>query len=129
MTISPQAAKINQLRAILQPTPVEKEKFPRWFRLRRGDKLPRFFDHWGRTMTRGGNVVVAEPYFTAMTEEQWEEVRRFAIKYDLKYMVVPNSYHFPGLTLRIVFWNKEHCLDAMPVAAPSSESKAGAAVE
>ena len=95
MTISPQAAKINQLRAILQPTPVEKEKFPRWFRLRRGDKLPRFFDHWGRTMTRGGNVVVAEPYFTAMTEEQWEEVRRFAIKYDLKYMVVPKFLPFP----------------------------------
>jgi len=120
MTISPQAAKINQLRAILQPTEVEKEKFPREFRLRRGDKLPRFFDQWGRTMTRGGYAVVAEPYFTAMTEEQWEEVRRFAIKYDLKYMVVPNSYHFPGQTLRIVFWHEDWCLDAMPVAAASS---------
>ena len=80
----------------------------------------RFFDHWGRTMTRGGYVVVAEPYFTAMTEEQWEDVRRFAIKYDLKYMVVPNSYHFPGQTLRIVFWHEDWCLDAMPVAAVSS---------
>ena len=122
MTISPQAAKIDQLRAILQPSEVEKEKFPRGFRLRRCDKLPRFFDHWGRTMTRGGYVVVAEPYFTAMTEEQWEEVRRFAIKYDLKYMVVPNSYHFPGQTLRIVFWSEDWCLDAMPVAAAPSES-------
>ena len=34
MNISPQMIKINQLRAILQPSEVEKEKFPRWFRLR-----------------------------------------------------------------------------------------------
>jgi hypothetical protein len=94
----------------------------REFRLRRGDKLPRFLDHWGRTMTRGGHAIVAELYFTAMTEEQWEEVRRFAIKYDLKYMVLPNSYHFPGQTLRIVFWNEDWCLDAMPVAAAATES-------
>jgi len=120
MTISPQMIRINQLRAILQPTEVEKEKFPRWFRLRRGDLLPRFFDHWGRTMARGGYVLVAEPYYTAMTEERWEEVRRFAIKYDLKYMVLPNSYHFPGQTLRIVLWNPGWVGDAMPVAAVSS---------
>ena len=111
---SPQAIKIDQLREILQPNPVEKEKFPRWFRLRRGDKLPGFFDHWGRTMTKGGYALVAEPYYTAMSEERWEEVRRFAIKYDLKYMVVPNSYHFPGQTLRILFGHEEWCPDLMP---------------
>jgi hypothetical protein len=106
--------KRNQLRDILRPTTVEKEKFPRWFRLRTGDKLPDFFDHWGRTMTRGDYALVAEPYYTAMTEERWEEVRRFVIKYDLKYMVVPNSYHEPGDTLRIVFGHDEWCPNLMP---------------
>ncbi len=108
-------ARREQLREILHPSPVEKEKFPRGFRLRRGDKLPRFFDHWGRTITRGGcYVLVAEPYYTAMNEERWEDVRRFAIKYDLEYMVVPNSYHAPGDTLRILFWHEEWCQDPMP---------------
>jgi hypothetical protein len=73
-------------------------------------------------MTRGGYVVVAEPYFTAMTEEQREEVRQFAIKHDVKCMVPPNPYHFPGQTLRIVFWSEDWCLDAMPVAAVPSDS-------
>ena len=103
MTISPQMTKINQLRAILQPTEVEKEKFPRWFRLRRGDLLPRFFDHWGRTMARGGYVLVAEPYYTAMTEERWEEVRRFAIKYDL------NTWSCPIRTISQVRRSESCC--------------------
>ena len=114
-----QKAKREQLREILHPTPVEEGKFPRWFRLRRGDKLPDFFDHWGRTMTKGGHVLVAEPYYTAMTEKRWEEVRRFAIKHDLKYMVVPNSYHEPGDTLRIVFWHEDWCPDPMPLMQSS----------
>jgi hypothetical protein len=40
---------------------------------------------------------------TALPEERWEDVRLFEIKYDLKYMVMPNSYHFPGQLLRLVF--------------------------
>jgi hypothetical protein len=112
-------AKRERLREILKPTPVEKEKFPRWFRLRRGDYLPRVFDHWGRTMVRGGHyALVAEPYFTAMCEERWEQVRRFAIKYDLTFMVQPNSYHEPGDTLRIVFGREDWCRDLMPWCPP-----------
>ena len=52
----PRKAKRDQLREILQPTPVENGKFPRWFRLRRGDKLPDFFDHWGRTYSGLGKL-------------------------------------------------------------------------
>jgi hypothetical protein len=117
-------AKRERLREILQPSPVEQGKFPRWFRLRRGDKLPRVFDHWGRAMTRGGiYALVTEPYFTAMCEERWEEVRRFAIKYDLEYMVVPNSYHEPGDTLRILFGHEEWCPDLMPCCPPKDKAE------
>jgi hypothetical protein len=49
-----------------------------------------------------------------MGEQQWEEVRRFAIKYDLEYLVVPNSYHEPGDTIRILFGHEEFCPDLMP---------------
>jgi len=116
-----QKARREQLRRILQSSPVEKEKFPRWFRLRRGDYLPKFFDHWGRTMTRGGcYALVAEPYFSAMGEQRWEEVRRFAIKYDLEYLVVPNFYHEPGDTIRILFGHEEFCPDLMPLPREQS---------
>lgn len=108
-------ARRERLREILEPTPVELGKFPRWFPWKRENKLPGFFDHWGRTMTGRGYVLVAEPNFTTMFEEQWEEVRQFAIKYDLRYLIVPNSYHEPGNTLRVVFWNEDWldpCSDA-----------------
>ena len=105
---------------------MEKEEFPRWFQLRRGDYLPKFFDHWGRTMTRGGCVaLVAEPYFTAMGEQRWEEVRRFAIKYDLIYLVLPNSYHEPGDTIRILFGHEEWCPDLMPWPREQSGDSSG----
>lgn len=107
---SSQAKKIHQMRELLEPSVVEQQKFPRWFRLRRGDTLPGFFDHWGRTLIKGQQILVAEPYCTAMSEERWEDVRRFAIRYDLKYMIVPNSFHFPGWTIRILFWDEERCL-------------------
>ena len=119
-------ARREQLRQILQPSPVEKEKFPCWFRLRRGDYLPNFFDHWGRTKTRGGCfALVAEPYLSAMGEQRWEEVRRFAIKYDLEYLVVPNSYHEPGDTIRILFGHEESCPNLMPWPRKQSGDSSG----
>jgi len=46
------------------------------------------------------------------TRTRW--LSRFAIKYDLEYLVVPNSYHEPGDTIRILFGHEEWCPDLMP---------------
>ena len=73
-------------------------------------RLSHWADHFGSTiLARGGKgpreFFVAEPY--GLTEQSALGAIQFAEMLDLGIEIDANSWHYPGSTVRIIFWPKE----------------------
>lgn len=102
-----QQAHIDQARVLLKPLPVRLHHCPRWFR-RAGVLGPRrsysaqWLDHWGSVKLADGRVAfVSEPY--NVSAEDLAECEAIAAKIGALFTVDPNSWWFPGQTIRLVF--------------------------
>jgi len=67
----------------------------------------RWFDHAGSTTWGKGRAWVSEPYPHAVTAENLRQIEIIADLAKLHCGVVANSWHYPGHTVRIVFWEKD----------------------
>lgn len=122
---------IDAARHLLKPTPVVNGRIPLWLtpRLRAAHRAKQFetieelrawaspdsatllvsaaaecglvLDHWGATSIAGEDYFVSEPY--EFTEDAMAGVIRFASMLSLGYRIDPNSWHYPGRTIRILF--------------------------
>lgn len=120
-TASDQQEEIRNARKILRPTPVKYNKVPKWFRDaycrnvlerrpgREGESQlitrcnrGRWLDHWGTAMHYGKEAFVSEPYGLGLT---WlQDIDALAKQIGCKYEISPNSWHYPGHTIRILFY-------------------------
>lgn len=112
-------------RGILKPDQVDLHKVPRWLRRRIREKFPKiktgyiaafvdflrenklpyyWLDHWGVSVVQGERIFVSEPY---ENPDKIEEFFSFAKMLDLEYNINPNSWHFPGRTLRLELYPPE----------------------
>ncbi len=137
-------AWIAEARRILNPSPVRAEHVPDWLRRRmlkafpstsghrhrntRGwavlqDALRSFAhssywcDHPGSTWMNGigGTAFVVEPY--TLNQYHLAEIAEFARQVGCKYEVSANSWHFPGNTVRVIFFGN---------SGPTTEAKENA---
>lgn len=119
---------IESARDLLKPTPV-RIGLPNWFRrrllaaygcnhgltsqwavldhLRETAKPSTWLDHVGTTTWHKQPCFVAEPYHLALAEVQ--SLARVAEDCGCQYKILANSWHFPGQTLRVLFY-----LEAQP---------------
>lgn len=116
--------QIQAARAILKPSPVRLNKVPPWMRRRlltarrqRGldtyssnsiDVLfqlasARVVDHFGTIDYRGRTAFVSEPYALDIPAiQEFVGMLGPGVRWDVE----ANSWHFPGQTFRIVFWEE-----------------------
>lgn len=66
-----------------------------------------WFDHTGSTMWGKARAWVSEPYPHAITTENLRQIELIADSAKLHCGVDANSWHYPGHTVRIVFWEKD----------------------
>lgn len=119
------AAFKAEARALLKPTPVRHRRMPSWFRCRllkalRGRRqtgastaawaiavdLQQVFgvslDHWGTAEFGGEPSFVIEAYdFTANNAFAYQHL---ADRLGCRWVLSPNSWHFPGRTFRAIFF-------------------------
>lgn len=65
----------------------------------------RWLDHWGSSTPSGWNGLecfVAEPY--GLCDTDFVSIGRFAELVGAAYCVDPNSWHYPGKTIRVLFY-------------------------
>lgn len=133
-----QQEEINELRTLLNPSPVKQQRIPKWLRTKlraakRAGKIELleyesrndyalvtaaahaasgsgwgthgWLDHWGTTETcLHDELFVCEPY--ELGADALQSVAKFAELLGINYEVHANSWHFPGKTIRILFWYK-----------------------
>ena len=115
---------IRQAREILRPTPVRLHHAPGWFsrvvqraygrgcqgatlleqiaRLTDHAADSRWLDHWGSTKLPDGRVAFAsEPY--DLSPSAVTMLARFAEDIGCEFWVSPNSWWYPGATIRLLF--------------------------
>lgn len=128
---SAQRQFIEDARALLKPSRVEVNKVPRWFRRAILDAfrgtgmfrnqecysgLPvlhtvrkrlglRWLDHVGTCDWYGKRAFVTEPY--GIDAEALKSAQDFASRIGCECALSSNSWHSPGATLRIVFFEKD----------------------
>lgn len=113
---------IEAARKVMQPSPVRPCKVPLWMRKRLFAAMRRMglnaqtnancellttvsprglLDHHGRTNWHGNDAFVTEPY-----DDRSELAAVFAERLGdgVEWRLDANSWHFPGRTFRIVFW-------------------------
>jgi hypothetical protein len=115
-----QLEQIETARELLRPSEVRLHHVPNWlrrrllekigteFRLTDGGSVIRYamdrlkirFDHWGSTKFCGTTAFVSEPYASA---DDITDAVRFAEAVDLELRILPNSWWYPGQTLRLLF--------------------------
>ena len=121
---------IKRARKLLCPSEVKTGRIPRWMRtklqalqrqgiinschkdfyledLKRvadGEQSPirSWLDHWGWTDWNFHECFVAEPY--GLDEGAMKSIARFAELLDAEYCISANSWHYPGSTIRILFY-------------------------
>lgn len=103
--------RIEERRSVMKPTKVEKGERPKWLpkRALRDDVFTQainngWAEHYGTTQYNGNTYFVCEPY--DLSHNEMEAVETFASKYGLLWRLDANSWHYPGYTIRIVFWHK-----------------------
>jgi hypothetical protein len=119
-TAKRQREQIENARKLLNPSEVRLNHVPNWLRRRllkkigteygltdggsviryAMDRLKITFDHWGSTDFYGTPAFVSEPYASA---EDVADAVRFAEAVDLELRILPNSWWYPGQTLRLLF--------------------------
>jgi len=79
-----------------------------------GDRYRRteveWLDHTGSATWGKGRAWVSEPYPHAITAESMRQIQLVADLTNLHSGISANSWHYPGHTVRIVFWEKDGCL-------------------
>ena len=119
-----QTSPCNEVRELLRPSEV-KSGVPNWFRLgflrtfpgvSRGtswwevaDALRNRFkvtwlDHWGQCSWGNGMAFCSEPYSIGV--EGLQSVQDLATAIGCEWSLSANSFHYPGWTIRIVFFQK-----------------------
>jgi hypothetical protein len=125
-----QDKEIREARKRLKPTRVKSRHVPAWLRsrllkLKREGKLPtarkwpnnyellmaaekaagcvHLFDHWGSTQRNGKIVLVSEPYGPCV-----KSVVKLADFLGVECSIEANSWHYPGCTVRVVYYPHEH---------------------
>jgi hypothetical protein len=78
--------------------------------LTRGIAEHSWLDHWGtsklsRQPESNDDIFVSEPYH--ISPESMEKIHQFAKVLDLGFVVLANSWHYPGATFRIEFYPRE----------------------
>jgi hypothetical protein len=119
-----QDKEIREARKKLKPTKVKSRHVPAWLRsrllkLRREGKFQSdrtnnyalifsaaeavgcscLLDHWGSAQRNGETVFVSEPYGA-----EAERVERLATFLGVNGVIESNSWHYPGYTVRVVFY-------------------------
>lgn len=61
-------------------------------------------DHWGSFKWKGYNFFATEPFHICM--DQLAEFMDL-LGEGVEYVISPNSWHFPGATFRIAFWESD----------------------
>lgn len=112
--------KIAEARRILRPSPVQLRKIPAWFKRairplfgsaeeRELLRIPRGFpvrlDHWGATTWNGRPAFVTEVY--DLNAEDLLNAQTFAERIGCCWRVSANSWHYPGQTIRLLFFQQE----------------------
>jgi hypothetical protein len=72
---------------------------------------PWWWDHFGRTVYRGHEVAVCEPYADRLNLRDFEEIYKIARAIGCRVVFDANSYHNPGYTIRIVFFPQQEADD------------------
>ena len=67
-----------------------------------------WLDHTGSTTWGKARAWVSEPYPHAITAESMRQIKLVADLANLHSGVSANSWHYPGHTVRIVFWEKDN---------------------
>jgi len=105
-----QEETILAARRILKPTPVRIGHVPRWFKKSGafgpyGEISSSWLDHYGSTKLSDGRVAfVSEPY--SVGADQILECEDIAKWLGLDFWVDPNSWWYPGYTIRLIFVQK-----------------------
>jgi hypothetical protein len=118
---------IAKARALLLPSPVRLHHAPRWFasavrklmpsdlwgrtsswsaidNLRNSNEL-HWLDHWGSTTLADGRIAfISEPY--DITPEAIAWLAEIAMRAGCEFWVSPNSWWYPGATIRLIFAEK-----------------------
>ena len=68
----------------------------------------KWLDHTGSTTWSKARAWVSEPYPHAITAESMRQIKLVADLANLHSGVSANSWHYPGHTLRIAFWEKDN---------------------
>jgi hypothetical protein len=117
---------IEQVRRLLEPTPVKLNKVPGWFRLAllRGYGCHKYestsgyillpqiasnqswgwLDHWGSTDYYGRSAFVSEPY--GLGEDDLTAIADMCWRCDLRCEISSNSWRYPGATVRVLIFQK-----------------------
>lgn len=123
-----QTDRIEAARELLAPSEVRHHHVPNWFRLALlkaygtgdgwtngphvlqhavsesspdGERYPSWLDHWGSTKIGEALCFVAEPY--NVNERTLRHVASIAARIGCRWWLSPNSWWYPGSTIRIVF--------------------------
>ena len=121
-----QNQRIDELRAIMKPSPVRLHHVPDWFRLvllrhvgcRWGNTQGcavlshaqaalglTWMDHWGSTPFRDTVAFVSEPY--QLSRNEVESIDDLAKLIGCHWHICPNSWWYPGSTLRVLMFQEE----------------------
>ena len=129
-----QRRHIEQCRELLKPAPVELNRTPNWLQLRLLKRfrtplgfqagrdvlsnalwrmglsdcpfsLHPWFDHVGRSESRGGQILVSEPYCISIVD--FAAATEFARQAGLRLVLSANSHGCPSHTLRMEFHDAE----------------------
>lgn len=126
--------RIEAARELLKPSPVDLHKVPNWLRRRmlaafgchygntsgsavlhhamRQLAEDHWLDHWGATTWGNHPAFVAEPY--QLWTRDLQSIEQFADRCGIAWHVTPNSWWYPGWTLRVLFYERNDSQGGAP---------------
>lgn len=126
--MSIEVEQIDEVRRLLEPTPVRERHVPSWFRralLKVYGRSPygsggmsvlahaknrfdlKWVDHYGSTVIDGREYFVCEPYPYCCRFEHLAGIVEFCQKTGLEHRISANAWHYPGKTIRVLFWEPD----------------------
>lgn len=95
---------VETARRLLKPSRVDVGEVPRWLTKQMLEEMRSagLIDHAGTTLLADGRrAFVSEPY--GASASAMADAEAIAKRHGLEFWLSPNSWHFPGWTVRLVF--------------------------